>query len=81
MPGEATAGPTGPDEYEPVERTVTAGRPLSDALVMFGASGDLARKKLFPAVYRLFRRGLLDVPVVGVALDPWTDDDMRARAQ
>jgi glucose-6-phosphate 1-dehydrogenase len=77
--GGATA--TGADEYEPVERDVTAGRPLSDALVMFGASGDLARKKLFPAVYRLFRRGLLDVPVVGVALDDWTDDDMRARAE
>jgi glucose-6-phosphate 1-dehydrogenase len=81
MPGDAAATATGADEYEPVDRTVTAGRPLSDALVMFGASGDLARKKLFPAVYRLFRRGLLDIPVVGVALDDWTDDDMRARAE
>ncbi len=48
---------------------------------MFGASGDLALKKLFPAVYRLQGRGLLDVPVVGVALDDWTDDDLRARAK
>lgn len=77
----AQVAPTGPDEYEPVERNVTAGRPLSDALVMFGASGDLARKKLFPAVYRLHRRGLLDIPIVGVALDHWTDDDMRQRAE
>ena len=53
----------------------------SDLLVMFGASGDLARKKLFPAVYRLKRRGLLDMPVVGVALDPWTDDQLRERAE
>ena len=69
------------DEYQPIDRTAGTGRPLSDALVMFGASGDLARKKLFPAVYRLHRRGLLDVPVVGVALDAWTDDDMRRRAE
>jgi glucose-6-phosphate 1-dehydrogenase len=48
---------------------------------MFGASGDLARKKLFPAIYRLAARGLFDVPVIGVALDDWTDDDLRARAR
>ncbi|WP_208028761.1 glucose-6-phosphate dehydrogenase [Rhabdothermincola sediminis] len=58
-----------------------ANRPRSDALVMFGASGDLAHKKLFPAIYRLAARGLLDVPVIGVALDRWTDDDLRARAE
>lgn len=59
----------------------TAGPPHSDTLVMFGASGDLAKKKLFPAVYRLARRGLLDMPVLGVAIDDWTDDDLRARAR
>ena len=48
---------------------------------MFGASGDLAKKKLFPAVYRLEKRGLLGVPVIGVALDDWTDDDLRAHAR
>ncbi len=48
---------------------------------MFGASGDLAHKKLFPAVYRLQRRGLLDIPVVGVALDDWTDADLVAKAE
>jgi glucose-6-phosphate 1-dehydrogenase len=56
-------------------------RPRSDALVMFGASGDLAKKKLFPAVYRLHRRGLLDVPVIGVAIDDWTDADLIAHAK
>jgi glucose-6-phosphate 1-dehydrogenase len=59
----------------------TAAPPLSDTLVMFGASGDLAKKKLFPAVYRLTRRGLLDAPVIGVALDHWTDEDLRAHAR
>jgi glucose-6-phosphate 1-dehydrogenase len=56
-------------------------RPRSDLLVMFGASGDLAKKKLFPAIYRLERRGLLGIPVVGVALDDWSDDDLRTHAR
>jgi glucose-6-phosphate 1-dehydrogenase len=81
MPGDATHAATGPDEYEPVDRSGGSGRPRSDALVMFGASGDLAKKKLFPAVYRLHRRGLLDIPIVGVALDDWTDQDMVNRAE
>jgi glucose-6-phosphate 1-dehydrogenase len=54
----------------------------SDALVMFGATGDLARKKLFPAVYNLERRGRLDdVPVLGVASSPWDDDRLRQHAR
>ncbi len=71
------------DEYEPIERgpSTYQGRPRSDALIMFGASGDLAHKKLFPAVYRLHRRKLLNVPVVGVALDDWSDQDMRDHAR
>ncbi|MEM8904491.1 MAG: glucose-6-phosphate dehydrogenase [Actinomycetota bacterium] len=52
---------------------MTGGR--SDALVLFGASGDLARKKLLPAAYRLTRLGRLDVPVVGVGRSPWSDED------
>lgn len=55
--------------------------PRSDSLILFGASGDLAKKKLFPALYRLARRGLLGVPVTGVAIDDWTDDDLRKRAE
>jgi glucose-6-phosphate 1-dehydrogenase len=62
-------------------RTGPAHLPRSDTLVMFGASGDLAKKKLFPAVYRLEKRGLLGVPVVGVALDDWTDEDLRTHAR
>jgi glucose-6-phosphate 1-dehydrogenase len=54
---------------------------LGDALVFFGASGDLARKMIFPALYRLVRAGRLDVPVVGVAHSDWTVDRLRDRAQ
>ena len=40
----------------------------SDALVLFGASGDLAHKMIFPALYAMVKRGTLNVPVIGVAL-------------
>jgi len=52
----------------------------SDALVVFGATGDLAHKKIFPALYAMIRRGALDVPVVGVAYSGWTLDQFRRRA-
>jgi glucose-6-phosphate 1-dehydrogenase len=52
-----------------------------DALVLFGATGDLARKKIFPAIYHLADAGHLDVPVVGVASRDWADDDLRAYAR
>jgi glucose-6-phosphate 1-dehydrogenase len=53
----------------------------SDALVFFGASGDLAYKKIFPALHGMARRGRLDVPVVGVARTAWTLEQFRARAR
>jgi len=40
----------------------------SDALVFFGATGDLAHKKIFPAVYNMIKRGDLNIPVIGVGL-------------
>jgi glucose-6-phosphate 1-dehydrogenase len=52
----------------------------SDALVLFGASGDLAHKKIFPALQAMVKRGHLNVPVIGVARTPWTIDEFRARA-
>jgi glucose-6-phosphate 1-dehydrogenase len=52
----------------------------SDALVFFGATGDLAYKKIFPALQAMARRGTLDVPVIGVARHNWTLDQFRARA-
>ncbi len=54
----------------------------SDAVVLFGATGDLARKKLFPAVYEMQRNGTIGAaPVIGVSSSAWTDDDMRERAR
>jgi glucose-6-phosphate 1-dehydrogenase len=52
----------------------------SDALVLFGATGDLAHKMIFPALYAMVKRGVLDVPVVGVAAPPWSLDKLRRRA-
>jgi glucose-6-phosphate 1-dehydrogenase len=56
-------------------------RPKSDALVFFGASGDLAYKKIFPALQSLVKRGRLDVPVVGVARSGWTCEQLVERAR
>jgi glucose-6-phosphate 1-dehydrogenase len=53
----------------------------SDALVLFGATGDLAHKKIFPSLYAMVRRGVLDQPVVGVAIDDWTADQLIERAR
>jgi glucose-6-phosphate 1-dehydrogenase len=53
----------------------------SDALVFFGATGDLAYKQIFPALQALIRRGALNVPVVGVAKSGWNLDQLRARAR
>ncbi|HTW46662.1 MAG TPA: glucose-6-phosphate dehydrogenase [Acidobacteriaceae bacterium] len=53
----------------------------SDALVFFGATGDLAYKKIFPALQAMVKRGHLDVPVVGVAKSGWNLDNLRARAR
>src|SRR5947208_3518957 len=54
--------------------------PHSDALVFFGATGDLAYKKIFPALQAMVKRGHLDVPVIGVAKAGWNLDQLRARA-
>jgi glucose-6-phosphate 1-dehydrogenase len=56
-------------------------RPRSDALVFFGATGDLAYKKIFPALQAMARRGVLDFPVVGVAKSGWNNDQLIARAK
>jgi glucose-6-phosphate 1-dehydrogenase len=56
-----------------------AARQHSDALVVFGASGDLAHKMIFPALYALVKRNALDVPVIGVALSNWTPERLKRR--
>jgi glucose-6-phosphate 1-dehydrogenase len=58
-----------------------AGALSSDALVFFGASGDLAWKQIFPALQAMVRSGALAVPVIGVAKSRWTLDQLRARAR
>jgi len=55
--------------------------PQSDALVFFGATGDLAYKKIFPALQAMLKRGHLNVPVIGVAKSGWNLDQFRARAR
>jgi glucose-6-phosphate 1-dehydrogenase len=53
----------------------------SDALVFFGATGDLAYKKIFPSLQAMLKRGNLNVPVIGVAKAGWTLDQLKARAK
>ena len=54
--------------------------PHSDALVLFGATGDLAYKQIFPALQAMVRHGHLDIPVIGVAKAGWNLDQLKARA-
>ena len=53
----------------------------SDALVFFGATGDLAHKKIFPALQSMVEHGALDCPVIGVAKAGWTLEQLKARAR
>jgi glucose-6-phosphate 1-dehydrogenase len=53
----------------------------SDAFVFFGATGDLAYKKIFPALQAMIKRGTLDIPVIGVAKAGWNLDQFKARAK
>ena len=53
----------------------------SDALVFFGATGDLAHKQIFPALYAMVKRGALTVPVIGVAYSSWDLHDLHARVR
>ena len=53
----------------------------SDALVFFGATGDLAFKKIFPSLQAMAKRGGLNVPIIGVAKAGWNLDQLRARAR
>src|SRR5258708_35295547 len=52
-----------------------------DAVVLFGATGDLCYRKIYPALYHLVRRGLLTVPVVGVARQGWKAAQLAARVR
>ncbi len=60
---------------------ISATQPYSDALVFFGATGDLAYKQIFPSLQRLAKRGKLAGPVIGVAKAGWNLDQLKARAK
>jgi glucose-6-phosphate 1-dehydrogenase len=55
------------------------GKSQSDALVIFGVTGDLAHKKIFPALYAMVKRGALKVPVIGVAFPKWSLEHLHKR--
>jgi glucose-6-phosphate 1-dehydrogenase len=66
----------------PTARQTAASAPAeADVLVVFGITGDLARVMTFHSLYRLEARGLLDCPIVGVAVDDWSDDQLKERAK
>lgn len=65
----------------PRPSTGASSEQATDVLVVFGISGDLARVMTFRSLYRLERRGLLHCPIVGVAVDAWTDEDLRSHAR
>src|SRR5215471_10695357 len=65
-----------------IERVGSTAEPRpADVLVVFGITGDLAKVMTFRSLYRLERRGLLDCPIVGVAVDDWTVDQLVERAR
>lgn len=53
----------------------------SDAFVFFGATGDLAYKKIFPALYAMVRKGGFNMPIVGMARANWNLDKLKERAR
>lgn len=57
----------------------SSGREISNALVLFGITGDLAHKMIFPALYAMAKQGSLDVPVIGVASSQWSLAQLRQR--
>ncbi len=62
-------------------RRSAAGAAPADVFVVFGITGDLARVMTFHSLYRLDARGLLDCPIVGVAVQDWTDEELREHAR
>jgi glucose-6-phosphate 1-dehydrogenase len=75
LPGSISAGAAGA-----LLEVVYMSKMQSDALVFFGATGDLAYKKIFPALQAMVKRGSLNVPVIGVAKAGWDLDQLKARA-
>jgi glucose-6-phosphate 1-dehydrogenase len=66
---------------DPSAQTTAPQQSKGDVLVVFGITGDLAKVMTFRSLYRLEARGLLDCPIVGVAVDDWSVDDLKQRAR
>jgi glucose-6-phosphate 1-dehydrogenase len=66
--------------HESEETEAAMNQEMADALVFFGATGDLAHKKIFPALHAMARHGNLDLPVIGVAKAGWTLEQLKSRA-
>jgi glucose-6-phosphate 1-dehydrogenase len=64
-----------------MDEPIAADQPYSDAVVFFGATGDLAYKQIFPSLQKLARRGKLAGPVIGVAKAGWNLDQLKSRAK
>jgi glucose-6-phosphate 1-dehydrogenase len=65
----------------PIDSTSGSAGPVADAFVSFGITGDLAKVMTFRSLYRLEARGLLNCPIVGVAVDDWTTEQLRQHAR
>src|SRR6478609_1961234 len=63
------------------EKAAERNSAAADVLTIFGITGDLAKKMTFRALYRLEARGKLDCPIVGVAIDEWSDEQLREHAR
>src|SRR5260221_12909563 len=75
-----------PRTLRPQGRSISRGSPMknildSDAFVFFGATGDLAYKKIFPALYAMVHRSGLAIPIIGMARAGWSPDKLRGRAR
>lgn len=62
-------------------KTSATDRQRSDVLVVFGATGDLAYKMIFPSLYAMVKHGALQTPIIGVAFDDWPREQLIARAR
>ncbi len=79
-PAESTDRPPTGDAASAIA-PMSSNQPVADALVLFGATGDLAKRKLFPALYGMEYHGHLNVPVIGVARSDWTDRAFRTHCE
>ena len=66
---------------EATSRSADSAGQVADAFVIFGITGDLAKVMTFNSLYRLEKRGLLDCPIVGVAVSDWSVDELRDHAR